>query len=36
LANVKPGRYEVSTTIGGAKRKVVVVVAAGRVARADL
>jgi uncharacterized lipoprotein YddW (UPF0748 family) len=36
LANVKAGRYEVSTTIAGAKRKAVVVVAAGRVARADL
>ena len=31
LANVKPGRYEVSTTIAGARRKAIVTVAAGRV-----
>lgn len=36
LANVKPGRYEVSTTIAGAKRKTIVIVAAGRVTSAPL
>ena len=36
LANVKPGRYEVSTTIAGHKRKAIVTVAAGRVTSAPL
>ena len=36
LANVKPGRYEVSTTIAGAKRKAIVTVAAGRVTSTPL
>ena len=36
LANVKPGRYEVSTRVAGATRKAFVTVAAGRVASAPL
>ena len=36
LANVKPGRYEISIETRGPARKVDVRVVAGRVSRADL
>ena len=36
LANVRPGRYEIAVTAGGATRRLEVRVVAGKVARADL